>query len=102
VFKTSLSNIAIYLTKGLTVGEAFRQEKAFPKYLSNLLAIGEKAGHIDEILYTLSMFYEKEIDSSLKALVALIEPIMLVLMGGVIGVIAVSVILPMYQMLGSL
>jgi len=102
VFKTSLSNISIYLTKGLTVGEAFRQEKSFPKYLSNLLAIGEKAGHIDEILFTLSMFYEKEIESSLKALVALIEPIMLVLMGGVIGVIAVSVILPMYQMLGSL
>ncbi len=102
VFKTSLSNVSIYLTKGLTVGEAFRQEKTFPKYLSNLLAIGEKAGHIDEILFTLSMFYEKEIESSLKALVALIEPIMLVLMGGVIGVIAVSVILPMYQMLGSL
>ena len=57
VYKKSLSNIAIYLTKGLTVGEAFRQEKSFPKYLSNLLAIGEKAGLIDEILYTLSVFY---------------------------------------------
>ncbi len=101
VFKKALSNISIYLTKGLTVGEAFRQEKCFPKYLSNLLAIGEKAGHIDEILFTLSIFYEKEIESSLKALVALIEPLMLVLMGGVIGTIAVSVILPMYQMLGS-
>jgi type IV pilus assembly protein PilC len=101
VFKKALSNISIYLTKGLTVGEAFRQEKCFPKYLSNLLAIGEKAGHIDEILGTLSVFYEKEIESGLKALVALIEPLMLVLMGGVIGVIAISVILPMYQMLSS-
>jgi len=101
VFRISLSNIATYLTQGLTIGEAFKQEKNFPKYLSNLLAIGEKAGHIDEILYTLSVFYEKEIEASLKSLVALIEPLMLVLMGGVIGTIAVSVILPMYQMLGN-
>ncbi len=101
VFRKSLYNVAIYLTKGLTIGEAFRQETNFPKYLSNLLAIGEKAGHIDEILATLSVFYEKEIENSLKSLVALIEPVMLIIMGGVIGVIAVSVILPMYQMLGN-
>jgi type IV pilus assembly protein PilC len=100
-FRIALSNVATYLTQGLTIGEAFRQEKAFPKYLSNLLAIGEKAGHIDEILYTLSIFYEKEIEASLKSLVALIEPVMLLLMGGVIGAIAISVILPMYQMLGN-
>ncbi len=101
VFRISLSNVAKYLTQGLTVGEAFRQEKEFPKYLCNLLAIGEKAGHIDEILNTLSIFYEKEIEASLKALVALIEPLMLILMGALIGGIAVSVILPMYQMLGN-
>jgi type IV pilus assembly protein PilC len=100
-FRISLSNIATYLTQGLTIGEAFRQEKSFPKYLSNLLAIGEKAGHIDEILFTLSDFYEKEIEAALKSLVALIEPIMLILMGGVIGGVAVAVILPMYQMLGN-
>jgi len=101
VYRKSLYNVAVYLTQGLTIGEAFRQETSFPKYLSNLLAIGEKAGHIDEILYTLSVFYEKEIENSLKSLVALIEPVMLIIMGGVIGVIAVSVILPMYQMLGN-
>lgn len=101
VFKRSLYNISINLTRGLTIGEAFKQEESFPKYLNNLLAIGEIAGHIDEILYTLSIFYEKEIENSLKSLVALIEPVMLIIMGGVIGVIAVSVILPMYQMLGN-
>ncbi|MDD3156046.1 MAG: type II secretion system F family protein [Candidatus Pacebacteria bacterium] len=100
-FRISLSNVATYLTQGLTIGEAFRQEKSFPKYLSNLLAIGEKAGHIDEILFTLSDFYEKEIEAALKSLVALIEPIMLILMGGVIGGVAIAVILPMYQMLGN-
>lgn len=100
-FRVSLSNVATYLTQGLTIGEAFRQEKSFPKYLSNLLAIGEKAGHIDEILFTLSVFYEKEIEAALKSLVALIEPIMLILMGVVIGGVAIAVILPMYQMLGN-
>ncbi|MFA5230309.1 MAG: type II secretion system F family protein [Candidatus Paceibacterota bacterium] len=102
VFRIALSNVATYLTQGLTVGEAFRQEKAFPKYLSNLLAIGEKAGHIEEILATMSDFYEKEIEASLKSLVAMIEPAMLIIMGIAIGGIAISVILPMYQMMGSL
>ncbi|HRZ29558.1 MAG TPA: type II secretion system F family protein [Candidatus Paceibacterota bacterium] len=102
IFRISLSNVATYLTQGLTVGEAFRQEKSFPRYLSNLLAIGEKAGHIDEILATMSDFYEKEIEASLKSLVALIEPVMLIFMGAAIGGIAVSVILPMYQMMGSI
>lgn len=101
VFRKSLFNIAVYLTKGLTVGDAFKLETNFPRYLSNLLAIGEKAGHIDEILATLADFYEKEIDNSLKSIVALIEPMMLMIMGVVVGGIAISVILPMYQMIGQ-
>jgi type IV pilus assembly protein PilC len=86
------------LSKGLTLGEAFRKEPIFPKTVSNLVAISEKAGHIEEVLATLADFYSSEIDNSLKALVSFLEPVMLVLIGAVIGMIALAIIIPIYQL----
>ncbi len=86
------------LAKGLTVGEAFKREPFFPKTVVNLIAISEKAGHIEEVLGTLAEFYVSEIDSSLKMLVSVLEPAMLLVIGFVIGLIALSIIIPIYQL----
>lgn len=86
------------LEKGLTVGEAFRREPFFPKTVVNLMAISERAGHIDEVLGTLADFYASEIDNSLKTLVAFLEPAMLLIIGFIIGLIALSIIIPIYQL----
>ena len=86
------------LAKGLTVGEAFKREPYFPKTVVNLIAISEKAGHIEEVLATLGDFYAAEIDSSLKTLVAFLEPIMLLGIGLIIGVIALAIVVPIYQL----
>jgi len=90
------------IAKGLTIGEAFRRETEFPLVVTNLIAVSEKAGHIEEILKTLSFFYESEVDSALKILVAFIEPILLLFIGLMIGTIAVSVIVPIYQLVGGI
>ena len=89
------------ITRGLTVGEAFRKEPFFPKVVSNLIAVSEKSGHIENILATLADFYAKEVESSVKALVSFIEPIMLLLIGVVVGTIALAVIVPVYQLTSS-
>lgn len=86
------------LSKGLTIGEAFRKESYYPRTVVNLMAISEKAGHIEDVLATLSDFYTKEIDSSLKTLVSFLEPALLLFIGVVIGVIALSIIVPIYQL----
>ncbi|RJQ26542.1 type II secretion system F family protein [Candidatus Parcubacteria bacterium] len=86
------------LAKGLTIGEAFRREPVFPQTISNLVAISERAGHLDEVLETLSEFYAKEIDSSVKELVSFLEPALLLFIGIVIGVIALAIIVPIYQL----
>lgn len=86
------------LSKGLTVGEAFKREAFFPQTIVNLIAISEKAGHIDEILQTLGDFYTSEIDGSLKALISFLEPVMLLGIGFMIGLITLSVIMPIYQL----
>jgi type IV pilus assembly protein PilC len=100
--KNSLQRIARQgVARGLTIGEAFRRESEFPLVVINLMAVSEKAGHLEEILLTLSTFYESEIDSSVKTLVSIIEPAMLVVIGGIVGIIAMSVIVPIYQLVGQ-
>ena len=101
-YKNALLHINENISRGMTVGEAFRKERVFPSILSNLLSIGEKAGHISEILLTLSNFYKKELENQLKSLVALIEPVILIFMGVAIGGIAIAVISPMYQMISGM
>ncbi|MFA6365396.1 MAG: type II secretion system F family protein [Candidatus Paceibacterota bacterium] len=86
------------LAKGLTIGEAFRREPYFPQTVTNLVAISERAGHLDEVLETLGEFYTKEIDSSVKELVSFLEPALLMFIGVIIGVIALAIIVPIYQL----
>lgn len=86
------------VTKGLTLGEAFSREPIFPPVVTNLVAISEKAGHLDQVLKTLADFYDSEISAAVKNLVAFIEPLLLILIGGVIGLIALSILVPIYQL----
>jgi type II secretory pathway component PulF len=86
------------LAKGLTIGEAFRRETVFPKTVTNLIAISEQAGHLDEVLSTLADFYETNIDSSIKTLMSLLEPALLFIMGAMVALIALSIIIPVYQL----
>jgi type II secretory pathway component PulF len=89
------------ISKGLTIGESFKRETAFPRTVTNLISISEKSGHIEDILQTLGNFYETEIDASLKALVSLLEPALLMGIGAIIAIIALSIIIPIYQLVGQ-
>lgn len=101
-YEAALTRIAKeYLARGMSIGDSFKKEKIFPAIISNLLAIGEKAGHTEEILHTLSTFYESEIDVALKTLVSFIEPALLVIIGVIVGGIALSLIVPVYQLVGQ-
>lgn len=86
------------LSKGLTIGESFKKEPFFPQTVVNLMAISEKAGHIEDVLGTLADFYTSEIDNSLKALVSFLEPVLLLIIGFFIGLIALAIIVPIYQL----
>jgi type II secretory pathway component PulF len=101
-YRTALLRVANEgLSKGLTIGEAFHRETVFPTMVSNLVAISEKAGHLEEVLDTLAQFYESNIDANIKALVSLLEPAMLLVMGVMVGIIALSIIVPIYQLTTS-
>jgi type II secretory pathway component PulF len=70
--------------------------------ITNLIAVSEKAGHTEDILNTLAEFYTTEIDGQVKNLVAFLEPILLLVIGVIIGTIALAVIVPVYQLVGGM
>lgn len=86
------------LAKGLTIGEAFKREAAFPKSVTSLVAISEKAGHLSEVLQTLADFYGANVDAEIKGAVSLLEPLMLLVMGVMVAIIALAIIVPIYQL----
>ena len=98
-FRVSLLRIANDgLAKGLTIGDAFKRETVFPKVVVNLIAISEKAGHLEEVLGTLSVFYATQVNASVRSFVSILEPALLLTMGVLVGGIALSIIVPIYQL----
>ena len=89
------------IAKGLTLGDAFKKEPAFPNVVTNLIAVSEKGGLLTEILTTLSRFYETEIDKGLKTLVSFLEPALMLIIGVVVAMIALAIIIPIYQLVGQ-
>jgi len=91
------------LRRGLPLTESFKKNsELFPNILTNMMAVGERTGTLENILATMSGFYDEEVDRTLKNLVALMEPLMLLVMGIVVGGLAISILVPIYQMVGSL
>jgi type IV pilus assembly protein PilC len=76
--------------------------RVFPVMVTQMIAIGEETGRLDQMLVKVSNFYDDEVDNTLKSLTSLIEPLMIVGLGLIVGFIAVSVISPIYSLVGSI
>jgi type II secretory pathway component PulF len=89
------------IKNGIPISEAIsRFPELFPRILISLIVVGERTGALHDILITFSDFYEEEVDNELKELTSVLEPALLLLMGLMIGAIAISIILPIYQLVG--
>ena len=73
----------------------------FPRLLISLIIVGERTGTLHEILGTFADFFEEEVDNKVNDLTVILEPILLLIMGLLVGAIAVSIILPIYQLVGN-
>jgi type II secretory pathway component PulF len=91
------------VAKGVSLANAFRKkEKIIPGLLISVIQVGEKTAELDEMLLNIADFYEEQVDNSLKSMASLIEPILLVIVGLAIGLVAVSIIVPIYQLMGAI
>ncbi|WP_312470991.1 type II secretion system F family protein [Neobacillus sp.] len=86
------------LEKGRSMTEPMANHWAFPPLVTQMISIGEGTGALDEMLSKIAEFYEKEVEQVTDRLKSLIEPIMIVLLAGVVGVIVLSIMMPMFSM----
>ena len=82
---------------GQELSTLFGRNKLFPQELSQLMAVGERTGQLDEMLTSIANFYEEEFDNSVATLSAAIEPIMIVLVGGIVATLLLGMYLPIFS-----
>ncbi len=90
------------MEEGVSISHTLAQNpELFPRVLTSLVVVGERTGTLSMILLSLADFYEEEVANKLKDMVAILEPALLLVMGLVVGAIALSILLPIYQMVGG-
>lgn len=85
------------LEQGRSLTEPMRAHWVFPPLVSHMIAIGEETGFLDVMLSKVADFYEKEVESATDRLKSLIEPLMIVLLAGIVGTIVTSIMVPMFE-----
>lgn len=93
-FKDELEKSASAVTSGQQLSTALSKSGLFPAIVPQMLAVGEETGKTAEILIKVADFYEEEVDATIAGLSSIIEPVMIVFMGGMVGLVAVSVMGP--------
>ncbi|HLB95176.1 MAG TPA: type II secretion system F family protein, partial [Nitrospiria bacterium] len=89
------------ISEGKTIAEPLGQTKVFPPMVVQMIAVGETTGALDAMLSKIADFYDEEVDAAVTALTSLLEPMLMVFLGVVIGFIVVAMYLPIFSMAGA-
>lgn len=89
------------ISKGSTFSEPLSQGSYFPKMVVSMVSVGESTGTLDETLKKVTDIYEEEVDNAIAAMMSMIEPLMIVVIGGIVGFIVIAMYLPIFGMAGT-
>ena len=84
--------------KGNGLADSIKETKLFPPMLISMISIGEESGSLDDILSKTADFYDEELEAQIQTFTSLLEPLMIVIMGGLIGVMMLGIVQPMFSM----
>ncbi|MFW5837932.1 MAG: type II secretion system F family protein [Desulfovibrionaceae bacterium] len=84
--------------EGKKLAEPLKASGLFPSYVTEMVSMGEESGALDAMLSKVADHYERDVDQLVKNLTALLEPVMILVMGGVVGFIVMAMLLPVFQM----
>jgi type IV pilus assembly protein PilC len=99
VVESETSKVRSRVQEGATIAVPLTESPVFPPMVSQMVKIGEETGELEKMLGKVADFYEDEVDASIQALTSIIEPVMMIGVGLMVGVIIVSMYLPMFKML---
>jgi type IV pilus assembly protein PilC len=102
VFERMFQRVLESIREGDTIADPLRESRLVDDMVVNMVEVGEETGDLDTMLYKIADFYDEEVDNTVKALISLLEPMMIVFLGGVIGGIVISLFLPLIKLLEGL
>src|SRR5205085_2783710 len=90
------------ISEGKTIVEPLAETKVFPSMVVQMIGVGEQTGSMDAMLNKIADFYEDEVDIAVNALTKLMEPLMMVFIGGIVGGMLIAMYLPIFEMAGTI
>jgi type IV pilus assembly protein PilC len=102
VIERSMADVITSIKSGGTVSEPLRHAPVFPAMVSHMVGVGEETGALDTMLSKIADFYDDEVAAAVKALTSILEPAMIILVGSIVGVIVISMYLPLFSIYNSI
>jgi len=99
VVEEALTDVRNQVQEGVPIAQPLAENPVFPPMVSHMIKIGEETGELEKMLAKVADFYEDEVDASISSLTSIIEPLMMIGVGCMVGVIIISMYLPMFKML---
>lgn len=102
VIANAINKAVVSIAEGDTITAPLKESGVFPPMVTQMIAVGEKTGGLDDMLNKIADFYDEEVDEAVTALTSVIEPIIIVVMGIIIGGILIAMYLPMFDIIGKI
>ncbi len=97
VVQRAMSDVIASVKAGGTISEPLAKSPVFPMMVSHMVSVGESTGELDFMLSKIADFYEDRVNAAIKALTSILEPVMIVLIGGMVGFIVIAMYLPLFK-----
>jgi type IV pilus assembly protein PilC len=94
----AMSDVRDSAKRGGTIAEPLKRSSVFPTMVGHMVGVGEETGNLDGMLTKIADFYEDEVNATIKALTSILEPVMIVVVGGIVGFIIIAMYMPMFKM----
>jgi type IV pilus assembly protein PilC len=98
VIEEAIMNARESIREGERISDPLKKSGVFPPMVVQMIAVGEETGNLDSMLTKIADFYDQEVDAAVKGLTSMIEPIVIVFMGIVIGGIVIAMFIPMFEL----
>ncbi|MBP7146979.1 MAG: type II secretion system F family protein [Acidobacteria bacterium] len=102
IVEDAIRSVRNSVEQGKTISDPLRETKVFPNMVVQMIAVGEQTGALDTMLSKIADFYEDEVDEATQNLLSLLEPLMIVFLGTIIGAIVISMYLPMFSLISKI
>jgi len=102
VVESAMDEVLRSVKGGGTISEPLKAAPVFPGMVTHMIAVGEETGALDTMLSKIADFYEDQVEAAVKQLTSILEPVMIVLVGGIVGFIVISMYLPLFKVYDSI